>query len=276
MADTRFRAAALLLFLLVGSALTYPWIATARGGDYAAGDLDRQLQPPGRAHPFGTDLQGRDLFLRVIYGGRWSFAVALAASLVSLVLGVGWGAIAGYAGGALDAVMMRAVDALYGLPYVFFVILLMTISRDPVNLFIGLGAVQWLTMARVVRGQVLALKGRDYVTAARAAGASHAHIVLRHILPGLAGIVAVYLSLQVPQAMRAEAFLSFLGLGIQAPQASWGNLAADGLAALNPLRIDWWLLLFPGAALAITLYALSALGDALRDALDLREMREKP
>jgi oligopeptide transport system permease protein len=202
--------------------------------------------------------------------------VALAASLVSLVLGVGWGALAGYAGGALDAAMMRAVDALYGLPYVFFVILLMTISRDPINLFIGLGAVQWLTMARVVRGQVLSLKGRDYVTAARAAGAGHAHILLRHILPGLAGTVAVYLSLQVPQAMRAEAFLSFLGLGVQAPDASWGSLAAEGLTALNPIQIDWWLLVFPGGALALALYSLGALGDALRDAIDPRKDQGNP
>jgi len=236
-------------------------------------DLTRQLQPPSLAHPCGTDLAGRDLLVRIAHGGRISLLVGLTATLVSLVIGVSWGAVAGYAGGRVDHVMMRAVDLLYSLPFMFFVILLVTyFGRSLLLLFIALGAVQWLTMSRIVRGQVLSLKGQPFVEAAEALGASRTAILWRHLIPNLVGPVIVYATLTVPGVMLEEAFLSFLGLGVSPPATSWGLLTAEGAATITAVRTYWWLVVFPGAALSLSLFALNFLGDGLRDALDPRQM----
>jgi len=239
--------------------------------------LAEQLEGPSRAHWMGTDLKGRDLLTRVLYGGRISFSVGLVATAVSLLIGVTYGAISGYVGGRIDSVMMRMVDVAYGLPYMFLVIILLSIigrnvapGKQLLVLFVALGAVQWLTMARIVRGQVLSLKSREYVEAARALGASPAWIIVRHILPNLMGPVLAYATLTVPAVMLQEAFLSFLGLGVQPPFASWGSLAAEGAAAMTPVRTYWWLVAFPGGTLAVTLLCLNFLGDGLRDAFDPR------
>ncbi|MCC7518104.1 MAG: ABC transporter permease [Verrucomicrobiae bacterium] len=253
---------------------------------------DLQFAPPSRQHLFGTDLHGRDVLTRVLYGGRISLAVGLIGALVSLTGGVAWGMIAGYRGGRTDLAMMRFVDVLYSLPRLVFVIVLVTALDPPLReglqrlgfvslagsarillLFAGLGIVSWLTMARIVRGQVLALKEQQFVLAARAMGAGGRRILGRHLLPNLWGIVIVYLTLTIPAVILDESFLSFLGLGIQAPQSSWGSLVSDGAAAINPIRIYWWLLVFPGAAMAVTLLALNLLGDQLRDLLDPRTVR---
>jgi len=240
-------------------------------------NLRVQLQPPSRSHWMGTDLKGRDLFTRILYGGRISFAVGLVATAVSLLIGVSYGAVSGYAGGRVDNAMMRVVDVMYGIPYMFLVILLLSIigrnvapSRQLLVLFLALGAVQWLTMARIVRAEVLSLKSREYVEAARALGASSARILWRHVLPNLMGPVLAYATLTVPAVMLQEAFLSFLGLGVQPPYASWGSLAAEGAAAMTPVRTYWWLVAFPGGALAMTLLCLNFFGDGLRDAFDPR------
>ncbi len=261
-------------------------------------ELGHQYEPPSLRHPFGTDAKGRDLCVRVIYGGRVSLAVGILATLVSLLIGVSYGLFAGYRGGLTDNLMMRLVDMLYALPFMFFVILLMTMAEDFTVImndaieamvkggagtwieifrfkriyfiFIALGAIQWLTMSRITRGQVLSLKQKEFVEAARALGASNRRILIQHLLPNLLGPVIVYATLTVPNVMLEEAFLSFLGLGIQAPSASWGSLAAAGAENINPIRIYWWLVIFPGAALAATLFSLNFLGDGLRDALDPR------
>jgi oligopeptide transport system permease protein len=229
-------------------------------------DLAMGATPPSPSHWFGTDELGRDTFARVVYGGRISLRVGLVATLVSLAIGVTWGAIAGYRGGKTDEAMMRVVDVLYSLPYIFLVILLLVFfSRSLVMLFVALGLVQWLTMARIVRGQVLSLKSQNFVEAARALGASDAAIVFRHIVPNTLGPVIVYTTLTVPAIILQEAFLSFLGLGVQPPDASWGTLVSDGarVLALFP-----WLVVFPGALLSLTLLCFNFLGDGLRDALD--------
>ena len=235
-------------------------------------DLRLGATPPSAAHWFGTDDLGRDTLARVIYGGRISLLVGLVGTAVSLVIGVTWGAIAGYKGGATDDFMMRFVDILYSLPYIFLVILLLVFfSRSLVMLFVALGLVQWLTMARIVRGQVLSLKRQTFVEAARALGASDASIVFRHIVPNTLGPVIVYTTLTVPAVILQEAFLSFLGLGVQPPAASWGTLVSDGarVLALFP-----WLVIFPGAALSLTLLCFNFLGDGLRDALDPQGRRD--
>ena len=246
-----------------------------------------QYAPPSWEHPFGTDLNGRDLLYRVLTGGRISLLVGLCGAVVSLFIGTAWGLIAGYAGGRTDAVMMRFVDILYSVPRLIFILIainafnaglqewanreglawLVESSRIAI-LILTLGFIEWLTMARIVRGQVLSLKERQFVTAARALGQSHVKILTRHLLPNLAGIILVYLTLTIPAVIIDESFLSFLGLGIQAPQASWGSLLADGAGAINPVRSFWWLLVFPAASMALTLLALNFLGDALRDAFD--------
>lgn len=214
----------------------------------------------------GTDGRGRDLLVRLLYGARVSLLIGLLATLVALVIGVLWGAIAGYVGGRVDAVMMRVVDALYGLPFMFIVILLLVVAgRSTINLFIALGAVSWLSMARVVRGQVLSLRERDYVLAARALGATPWRILWRHIIPATAGPVVVYATLMIPGVILEEALLSFLGLGVQPPDASWGTLIAEGsrLMASQP-----WLIVFPALVLTTTLLALNFVGDHLRDRLE--------
>ena len=214
----------------------------------------------------GTDGRGRDVLTRLAYGARISITIALLATLVSLVIGVTWGAVAGYLGGRTDDVMMRLVDVLYGLPYFFIVVLLMAIlERSTINLFIALGAVQWLNMARVVRGQVIGLRRREFVLAARALGASRAAIIWRHIVRNAAGPVIVYATLLVPGVILQEAFLSFLGLGVQPPEPSWGSMITEGAGKLQDHP---WLIVWPGLALALTLFAMNFVGDGLRDALD--------
>jgi oligopeptide transport system permease protein len=222
-------------------------------------------------HPMGTDNAGRDQLARVLQGGQISLFVGIISTLVSLLIGVTYGAIAGYVGGRLDNVMMRIVDVLYSLPYVIVVIVLLSMFRSQtprgqlILLFIALGSISWLTMARIVRGQVLSLKNQEFVLAARATGVSATRIIFRHLVPNTLGPVIVYATLTVPQIMLAEAFLSFLGFGVQAPLASWGSLAADGIQNIGVFP---WQLIFPGVTMALTLFSLNFLGDGLRDALD--------
>ena len=229
----------------------------------------RNLAPSGR-YPFGTDTLGRDVLARVLVGGRTSLLVGLAATAVSVVVGVSYGAIAGFYGGKVDEAMMRLVDFMYGLPYMFLVILIMlmfseTARGDMLPVFLALGLVQWLTMARIVRGQVLTLRRQEFVLAAELLGASDARILIRHVLPNVVGVIVVYATLMVPSVIILESFLSFLGLGVA---LSWGQLVSDGIAVVNPIRSYWWLLLWPSAFLGATLLSLNFLGDGLRDALD--------
>jgi oligopeptide transport system permease protein len=229
-------------------------------------------RPPSPEHWFGTDALGRDLFARVLVGGRTSLLVGVAATGVSVGIGTAYGALAGYYGGRFDELLMRIVDFLYGVPYMFLVILLTLLFSDtargePLPVFVALGLVQWLTMARIVRAQVLSLREREFVLAARVAGASDLRILWRHLLPNALGPVVVYATLTVPAVILLESFLSFLGLGVA---LSWGELVSEGVSVVNPVRSYWWLLLFPSAFLAATLLALNFLGDGLRDALDPR------
>jgi len=239
--------------------------------DHEIPDWEHYSTPPSleTGHAFGTDALGRDLFVRTMIGGRISLLVGLIATLVSLVIGVSWGAFAGYVGGRVDNVMMRIVDAVYAMPFMFFVILLMVVfGRNIFLIFIAIGAINWLDMARIVRGQTLSLKNKDFVEAARACGATEWQVIRRHIVPNLLGVVIVYVTLTIPQVILVESFLSFLGLGVQEPLTSWGALVNEGAQALETAP---WSLLFPASFLALTLFAFNFLGDGLRDALDPKD-----
>lgn len=251
----------IILICIVG-----PWVLKVFGYDYRTQDLEYGAHPPSWKHPFGTDFFGRDSFTRVLYGGRVSLAVGFLAAIVSATIGTLYGAISGYAGGRVDAVMMRIVDILYALPYMLMVIILVTIfGRQFYLIFIALGFVGWLTTARIVRGQVLSLKEQEFVQAARSVGTPGIDIILRHLIPNTLGPIIIYFTLTVPSMILQEAFLSFLGLGVQEPMPSLGALINDGAAQMT---VFWWLLIFPGSFLALLLFSLNFLGDGLRDALD--------
>jgi oligopeptide transport system permease protein len=283
----------IVLVIMVLAVAVGPYIirwATGLTADYipAEGDLIKSF-PPSIAHPMGTDEAGRDMLARVLQGGRISLMVGVISTFVSLIVGVSYGAIAGYLGGRIDNVMMRIVDIIYAIPYILIVIVLLSVFGGPNTpewirwlsekiggsgnqglnqiflLFFALGLVSWLTMARVVRGQVLSLKNQEFILAAKATGVSTFGIIFRHLVPNTLGPVVVYATLTVPGVMLTEAFLSYLGLGVQAPYASWGSLAADGV---KNIAIFPWQLIFPGVTMALTLFSLNFLGDGLRDALD--------
>lgn len=265
-------------------------LPTLLGLSYSDQNLALGATPPSPRHWLGTDIHGRDLFSRLLYGGRISLMIGLIASLVSLVIGVSYGAISGYAGGRTDRVMMRIVDIIYSLPFTIFVILMMVFLKDPMDrldawlrgfsllaelqgsgrilgLFAAIGAVEWLTMARIVRGQVLSIKKMEYIEAARVLGYRPLRIIFRHIVPNLLGPVIVFTTLTIPAVILLESFLSFLGLGVDAPLSSWGTLIKDGVEKMEDAP---WLLIGPGSIFALTLLSLNFLGDGLRDALDIR------
>jgi oligopeptide transport system permease protein len=261
-------AAVVILALLGVLCALAPWIAPY---SYYQTDFDLGASPPSRDHWLGTDQLGRDLFTRILYGGRISFLVGLCATFVSLFIGVFYGAIAGYRGGRIDSFMMRAVDILYSLPFTVFVILLTVLfGRSLILLFLAIGAVEWLTMARIVRGQVLSLKSLTFIEAANVLGLSRWRILRHHLIPNAIGPIIVYTTLTIPSVMLLEAFLSFLGLGVQPPMSSWGILIKEGSEAMEQYP---WLLIFPSLVFALTLFCLNFLGDGLRDALDPRSTR---
>ena len=252
-----------ILILLIICAALAPWIAPY---SYSYQNLSLGASPPSADHLLGTDVLGRDLLSRILYGARISLLVGFVATGVALIIGVSWGIIAGYIGGRVDSIMMRIVDILYGLPFIIFIILLMVIfGRNLWLLFGAIGAVEWLTMARIVRGQVIGLKNQEFVMAAKAMGVSNISMFRRHLLPNILGPIAVYATLTIPQVMLLEGFLSFLGLGIQPPMSSWGTLIKDGVESMEEFS---WLLIYPGITFTITLFALNFFGDGLRDALD--------
>ena len=261
-------ACVLVLFAVAG-----PWLSNHT---FDATNEDYGAHPPSWDHPMGTDLLGRDQMTRIMYGGRLSLAVGIVATLVSFLIGVSYGATAGYFGGRIDNLMMRFVDVMYAIPYMFLVIILLVMvdgfkAQTGIQistvylLFVALGAVQWLTMARIVRGQVLSLRKKEFVEAAHSIGVSNTSIIFRHLIPNALGPIIVYATLTVPAVMLEEAFLSFLGLGVQAPEASWGTLIADGAQTMS---VYPWMILYPGLFLGVTLFSLNFLGDGLRDALD--------
>lgn len=258
-----------LLALISVIAAIFPGLTGFR---YDQQDLVLGPAPPSHAHWLGTDPLGRDLLARLLYGSGISMAVGLCATVVSLTIGVAYGAIAGFAGGKLDAVMMRIVDILYALPFTIFVILLTVFfGQNIILLFIAIGAVEWLTMARIVRGQVMSVKKQEFVEAAHALGLRRRRIIFRHIVPNLLGPIIVYATLTMPEVILLESFISFLGLGVQPPQSSWGLLIKEGAAVMEEYP---WLLIYPAATMALTLFSLNFLGDGLRDALDVRGSKD--
>ena len=259
----------IMLAVLIILCLLAPVISpySEDGQDLALGAVG-----PNAQHIMGTDYSGRDVFTRVLYGGRVSFAVALCATLVSLLIGVAYGAIAGFFGGVIDSIMMRIVDIMYALPYVLFVILLLALfGRNFILLFLAIGAVEWLSMARIVRGQVMSIKQQDFVEACRALAVKKRRTIFKHILPNVLGPIIVYMTLTIPSVMLLEAFLSFLGLGIPDPDSSWGKLINYGAQHMEEHP---HLLIGPGAVLSLTLFSLNFVGDGLRDALDPRTSEE--
>ncbi|MBI3887096.1 MAG: ABC transporter permease [Opitutae bacterium] len=258
-----------LLLLLGVLCVAGPWFLHA---SYQDQNLDLGASAPSAQHWLGTDTLGRDLLVRLLYGGRISIGVGLCATFVALTIGVSYGAVAGYVGGKTDALMMRGVDILYSLPFTIFVILLMVFfGRNIILLFVAIGAVEWLTMARIVRGQIMALKKMEFIEAARSLGLSNRRIIFRHMIPNVLGPIIVYTTLTIPAVMLLEAFLSFLGLGVQPPMSSWGTLIKDGAEKMEEF---WWLLVFPGGVFSLTLFSLNFLGDGLRDALDVRASKD--
>jgi len=246
-----------------------PWLLPY---GYEEQKLELGASAPGATHWLGTDTLGRDLLVRLLYGGRISLGVGLAATFVALTIGVVYGAVAGFFGGKLDAVLMRIVDIMYSLPFPIFVILLMVFfGKNIILLFVAIGAVEWLTMARIVRSQVMAVKRMEFIEAARALGFGKRRIIFRHILPNILGPIIVYTTLTIPAVMLLEAFLSFLGLGVQPPMSSWGVLIKDGAEKMEEFP---WLLVFPAALFSLTLFSLNFLGDGLRDALDVRSSKD--
>ena len=258
-----------LLIVLGILCVVGPWFSHY---SYQEQNLNLGPSAPSAAHWFGTDTLGRDLLVRLLYGGRISLGVGFCATFVALTIGVVYGAIAGYVGGKVDATMMRLVDIIYALPFTIFVILLMVFfGRNIVLLFVAIGAVEWLTMARIVRSQIMALKKMEFIEAARSLGLSNLRIIFRHLLPNALGPIIIYTTLTIPAVMLLEAFLSFLGLGVQPPMSSWGTLIKDGAENMEEFP---WLLLFPGVIFSLTLFSLNFLGDGLRDALDVRAAKD--
>jgi oligopeptide transport system permease protein len=260
-------AGMVVLGLLVLAAIFGPYLTAYRYDEVNKSDV--WFAPLQHGHLLGTDALGRDLLARLLIGLRVSLAIGFVATFVSLVIGVAWGAVAGFVGGRLDEAMMRFVDVLYSLPFIFFVILLMvTFGSNFILIFVAIGAVEWLTMSRIVRGQTLTLKHKEFVEAARAAGLSRGAIIARHIVPNLLGPVVVYVTLTIPAVILAESFLSFLGLGVQPPMASLGTLIANGA---SDMELAPWLLIFPSAVMVVTLMSFNFIGDGLRDAIDPKD-----
>ncbi|URQ65154.1 ABC transporter permease [SAR86 cluster bacterium] len=260
------RAAMFGVFILISLIILAILAPVISPYPYDYQNLELGASAPSSAYLLGTDTLGRDLLSRLLYGSRVSLMVGFVATAVALVIGVTWGIVSGYFGGKVDAVMMRIVDILYGLPFIIFIILLMVVfGRNIWLLFGAIGAVEWLTMARIIRGQVLSIKNQEYVLSAKAMGVSNFYMFRRHIFPNVLGPIAVYATLTIPQVMLLEAFLSFLGLGIQPPMSSWGTLIRYGVESMEEY---WWLLVFPGITFTITLFSLNFFGDGLRDALD--------
>lgn len=272
-----------LLLLIALLAIAGPWLSPYRYDDTS----HASLLSPSLAHWFGTDINGRDVLTRTLYGARISLLVGIIGASVSLAVGVCYGLVSGYCGGRIDTLMMRFVDILYSLPRLILVIFIIAVFDQHAKkffielgliewaswsrlilLFMALGLVEWLTMARIVRGQVLSLRERAFIQAAHVLGQSNRKIIIKHLLPNVTGIILVYLTLTIPSVILEESFLSFLGLGVQAPQASWGTLLSEGAGFINPIKISWWMLLGPGIMMALTLLALNFLGDALRDRFD--------
>lgn len=257
------------LTALVLIAILTPWLAPY---SYEEQNLELGASAPSAQHWLGTDVLGRDQLTRIMYGSRISLAVGFIATAVALTIGVIWGAVAGFIGGRTDAVMMRIVDALYALPFTIFIILLTVVfGSSLLLLFLAIGAVEWLTMARIVRGQVLAIKKQEFVEAAISMGLSPWRIISRHLIPNALGPVIVYTTLTIPSVILLESFLSFLGLGIQPPASSWGSLISSGVEVMEEFP---WLLFFPGLVLTFTLFSLNFLGDGLRDSLDPRASKD--